>query len=130
MTLARPLKPKIHYYEITVTAANKAAGPKSSIIIRFFPVTQDKTVIVKTTNFARFDENSFIDELGQLIEEQSTVVINDMKNVLDSDGNPINEVNQNLKKDPSLNFQLIYFFRQKLLSMFGLVNVTLLLLIK
>ena len=129
MTLARPLKPNIHYYEITVTAANKAAGPKSSIIIRFFPVTQDETVIVKTTNFARFDENSFIDELGQLIEEQSTVVINDMKNVLDSDGNPINEVKRYLKM-LSLNSQLIHFFRQKLLFMFGLVNVTLLLLIK
>ena len=114
MTLARPLKPKIHYYEITVTAANKAAGPKSSIIIRFFPVTQDETVIVKTTNFARFDENSFIDELGQLIEEQSTVVINDMKNVLDSDGNPINEVKRNLKKDNYFEFSTDAFFQAEI----------------
>ena len=92
MALVRPLKRKVHFYEVTVTASNKKPGPESSILIRFFPVAEDQTVIVRTKNFARFDEDSFIKELAVLVEEHSTVVINDMNNVLDAAGDATNEV--------------------------------------
>ena len=80
------------------SASNVAFGPTSRLSVRFYPISEQYVVKVKTRNFEEFEENKFKEDLSKLYKKSfgnAEVLINDMTLIPDLQGNPTNQVSQN-----------------------------------